>query len=842
MKKFLTFIASLFVLLNIVSCSAPNAVLSPEVSGSNTRSITSNNGLGKSDGLGVYYTTSSSKFSIWSPDSSNVKLMLNGSEYNLSRDYGYTESDIYSVTVQGDQKLKEYYFKINGIQVRDPYAVMAKPSQNVNIVMDLSQTNPDGGWVASPLLNEREDAIIYEMHVRDFTLDSSSGVSPDKRGKFLGMVETGTTCNGLTTGIDHLKELGINTIQIMPFYDFSTGQYNWGYDPRNYNVPEEQYSQNPYDYEYRVKELKTMINEFHKNGIRVVMDVVYNHTMSKDIFKDISSRYYTENDLSACSNSIDTGEPMVRKMILDSLDYWVSEYHIDGFRFDLMGIFHYDAVNDWGVQLNQKHPNSNLLMYGEPWKGGGYDPSESQKVRLGKVPLLKDGHVGVFNDQFRSALKGSSDKADGNYIFNNGNGNNIRMGSRGAILYEKSSNALANDWDPMFAYDPEQTISYVSAHDNLTLWDKIAKVGATGGYAKRVDTFAMGMIFTSQGLPFMHGGSEFLRSKVYNGDWTYAHNSYNAPDRYNKIYWNLKSENNDIYNYYRSMISLRKNHPGFRMNTWDEINNHVKTTVVNDQVIITEIDADKNDDSWDDIIVIYNSANEYTHNLPSGNWEVVAEDGQAGNSRTVSGSITAAGTAVTILRKGDSTIPQGWTEAYFRGTANSWDTTLMSKNSAGLWETTQDFGSDNPRFKITHNDDWAEAYPATDYLITGGAGTYTITFDENSKAVVATKIESVNPGPTPVGDLVIHFREWESATTYSVHPWNGLSGDVAMDFEGSFNGGYWWKVTISNAPADFMLCFNNSNGNWDGVDRHYTDQGSDIYVVKGDSSIYTTRQ
>ena len=195
-----------------------------------------------------------------------------------------------------------------------------------------------------------------------------------------------------------------------------------------------------------------------------------------------------------------------------------------------------------------------------------------------------------------------------------------------------------------------------------------------------------------------------------------------------------------------------------------------------------------------------------------------------------------------LINAYSNTIPSGWDTAYFRGTANSWDTTLMSKNSAGLWETTQDFGSDNPRFKITHNDDWAEAYPATDYLITGGAGTYTITFDENSKAVVATKIESVNPGPTPVGDLVIHFREWESATTYSVHPWNGLSGDVAMDFEGSFNGGYWWKVTISNAPADFMLCFNNSNGNWDGVDRHYTDQGSDIYVVKGDSSIYTTRQ
>ena len=216
------------------------------------RSITATTGLGKVGGLGVYYTPSSSKFTIWSPESSNVILNLSGTDYTVNRDYSYSEQDIYSVTISGDYHLVEYYFKINGIAVRDPYGVLSKPTENVNIVMDLDQTDPDGGWVERPILAEREDAIIYEIHIRDFTLDWTSGVSDDKKGKFLGMVETGTKYHGFSTGIDHLKELGVNTVQILPFYDFTTDQYNWGYDPRNFNVPEEQYASDGADYIDRV--------------------------------------------------------------------------------------------------------------------------------------------------------------------------------------------------------------------------------------------------------------------------------------------------------------------------------------------------------------------------------------------------------------------------------------------------------------------------------------------------------------------------------------------------------------------------------------------------------------
>lgn len=218
------------------------------------------------------------------------------------------------------------------------------------------------------------------------------------------MVQTGTSYNGIKTGIDHLKELGVTHVQILPFYDFATPMYNWGYDPVNYNIPEEQYSisQDPVQ---RIKELKTMINEFHKNGIRVIMDVVYNHTYSNDMFSNITPQYYDGLNLSGCGNSIDTSKPMVSRFIQDSLNFWVSEYKIDGFRFDLLGIFHYAEVDKWGQSVNGNNPDANILMYGEPWNGYAYDPNEHLKVRMGKVPCMTAGRIGVFNGKFGKQLK-----------------------------------------------------------------------------------------------------------------------------------------------------------------------------------------------------------------------------------------------------------------------------------------------------------------------------------------------------------------------------------------------------------------------------------------------------
>ncbi|OHD07690.1 MAG: hypothetical protein A2086_01625 [Spirochaetes bacterium GWD1_27_9] len=615
--------------------------------------------------LGAIYSPTKTTFKIWSPDYTDVKVKVDGVTYTCSKiaDFdGYT--DIYAVDVNGDLKLKEYQFLINGKAVRDPYGVMVKPGQNINIVMDMGNILPDGGWASLPTLTNREDSIIYEIHVRDFTIDSSSGVPDAKKGKFGGMTYTGATYQGKKTGIDHLKELGVTHVQVLPVYDFATGMYNWGYDPYNYNVPEDLYSETPLDYENRVKEFKNMVNEFHKNGIRVVMDVVYNHTYGDEMFKDITTKYFDGLNLSGCGNSIDTGKPMVSRFIRDSLEYWMKEYNIDGFRFDLVGIFYYDEYKKWGEYLNSVDPTRNLLMYGEPWNGYATDPNESGKVRMGKCPAIATGHVGVFNGKYREDIKGNNDGTTRGFMFNgtavSWNGA-IAVGMRGSVTAAKTTNVLANDWDSMFAYDPEQSINYISAHDNYCLWDKIKHSGEDNDYGKQVLKFGMGMILTSQGIPFIHGGDEILRTKVANGIWTYAHNSYNAPDDYNKIKWDWKVTNEAVFNYHRDLIALRKAHAGLRLTNWDEIKTRMKTEMkvapvgVNvdtnsslpDKVVVSYLDEDNNLTNGYELAVVYNPGSNFDITLPSGTWNKIFDVSGAVNKTDK----TCEGTAVTMFSK-----------------------------------------------------------------------------------------------------------------------------------------------------------------------------------------------
>jgi pullulanase len=620
------------------------------------------------DMLGAEYTPTATTFSIWSPDHSDVKVEVDGQVHTLVKvpDFnGYT--DVYQVTVDGDLHLAEYTFLINNIEVRDPYGKMIQPQSQKNIVMDMSRVEPDGGWTTRPAMTEREDAVIYEVHVRDFTIDSSSGVSAANKGKFDGMVQAGTVYNGVKTGIDHLKELGVTHVQLLPVYDFATCDglpdsddcYNWGYDPRNYNIPEERYSKTPTDYENRVKEFKNMVNEFHKAGIRVIMDVVYNHTYGNEMFEDITNQYFYHQNL-VVGNTIDDGVPMVSRMIQDSLEYWAKEYGIDGFRFDLVGVFGYENFADWSNNLENKLPGRNILMYGEPWPGcfGCVDERESSRVRLGTIGRVHDAHVGVFNPKYREAIKGQNDNGECNtgdcYAFNsNPDTWRVEVGSRGAIRAVKDAQAVIDTWDAMFAMDPEQSINYVSAHDNLTLRDKILEwatlngVSHSSSYLRRIQNFANGVVLTSQGIPFLHGGVELLREKQG------VHNSYNAGDAINKYQWQWKVDNADIFDYYASVIAMRNAHPGFRMNTWDEVNNHVTSSRPRYGVVVNQINAQANGDSWSDILVIYNSADNYTYTLPSGTWKVAMEAGAGydANGRTVSGSIVAEGTAVTVLYK-----------------------------------------------------------------------------------------------------------------------------------------------------------------------------------------------
>jgi pullulanase len=649
--------------------------------------------------LGVSYSASGSTFSIWSPDSSNVKLELSGVEHTCAKvpDFdGYT--DVYSVTVPGDHKLKEYSFKINGVKVRDPYGVMVKPGTTTNIVMNLAETNPVGGWTARPVLANREDSIIYEVHIKDFTYDADSGVDADKRGKYLGMTQTGTKYSGLATGIDHLKELGVTHVQILPFYDFATNgpnDYNWGYDPVNFNVPEEVYASSA-DYQARIREVKTMINELHRNGIRVIMDVVYNHTANNDVFDPISTKYYifqngVRADASGCGNGLDTGNAMVRRFIRDSLEYWVKEYNIDGFRFDLMGIFKASAVKEWGEYLNGKYPDRNILMYGEPWNGfWNSDQEFNSRAVPSNRPIFSTGHVGIFNGGFREGLKGGCDDARGGFMFNwsglwgsKGHLSDVITGIGGSLKATNDTNPASTDnmWNYASACDPEQSVNYISAHDNFCLWDKIRVTLATsitsakywGGeknppdsidtlyslvydtakdaYAMRINKFGTAMVLTSQGLPFIHAGDEFRRTKEISGDWSATRNSYNSATNFNMIRWQLKSSQPTLYSYYKNMVALRKAHPAFRMTTWEQIKNNVTVTQVpGKSVVIYTINGAAVGDSWKKIIAVFNSDASYSYTLPSGSWKVAVEKENAAVGGTaVTGSYACEGTAATIF-------------------------------------------------------------------------------------------------------------------------------------------------------------------------------------------------
>lgn len=640
--------------------------------------------------LGVRYAAGQSSFSLWSPDTANVQLNLNGTRYPMQKvadARGYT--NVYAVVVPGDHHLKPYHFEVNGQASRDPYGVMVQPGTDNNLVLDLARTALPNGWAPLPPLAQRVDAVVYETHVRDFTVHPSSGLPAAQRGTYAGMTRAGGKVDGVATakatGIDHLVDLGVTHVQLLPVYDFNSCSpaqvaanpscYNWGYDPVNYNVPEERYSQTPNDPVARVREFKAMVDGFHRRGIRVVMDVVYNHTANKDVLGNITPRYYNAVDLSGTGNSLNAAEPMVARMVRDSLEHWVREYNIDGFRFDLMGVFDTEVVGQWGRHLNATFPGRNLLLYGEPWTGGVADAQEGRHLRYGSVGTLADAHVGVFNGAFRDALKNANNDSGGRggFIFNQDTtdggfgpfdasrrwpGGNLGLGAlslglKGSPLANLPATQQSNPWTPQFTAAPEQTMNYADIHDNLCLADKVAAWAADNGqsantgYLGRIQEFALSTVLTAQGIPVLHGGSEMQRSKGG------VANSFESPDSVNALQWTLLNAHPEIHSYVRRLVALRRAHPAFRARTAADVQAHVQSDQRSASLVVTTINSGALGDAWRQTLLIHNAGGDQVVSLPPGDWRVAVEQSSAsaGAERVVSGSVLATGTALTVLHQ-----------------------------------------------------------------------------------------------------------------------------------------------------------------------------------------------
>ncbi len=555
------------------------------------------------------------------------------------------------ISVSGDLNGKYYtYTAVTSLgtnEAVDPYARSTGANGQRGMILDLTSTNPDG-WDKDkkPEFLEMTDAVIYELHVRDLSSNSSSGIS--NTGKFLEFTETGTkNADGLSTGIDHLKELGITHLHLLPSFDYAsvdetkldTPQFNWGYDPQNYNSPEGSYSTDPYHGEVRVKEMKQAVQSLHKNGIRVVMDVVYNHTAATvdSNFNKLVPNYYYRKDgsvfsnASGCGNETASDHSMVRKFIVDSVVYWAKEYHIDGFRFDLMAVHDIETMNEVRAALNEVDPS--ILIYGEGWTGGTSTLPESNQSLKKNISFI-DG-VAAFSDDLRDGIKGSVFEAMETGFVSGSTGleESIKFGIVASTNHPQINYSLVNYSDTYWAKSPSQCINYASAHDNLTLWDKLATSNSQDSEADRIamNKLSASIVFTSQGIPFFQAGEELLRSKVKE-DGTFDENSYQSSDVVNGIRWENKTTYQDVFEYYKGLIAFRKAHPSLRMTTTEEIaSNLVFTENTPANTVAYHISGKPNKESAEGIYIIHNAnRNSVSIDLPKGSWNVYVNGEKAG--------------------------------------------------------------------------------------------------------------------------------------------------------------------------------------------------------------------
>ncbi len=626
--------------------------------------------------LELVYKPEQSVFTLWAPTASKARLNLytagEGGEPEEQIEMNPADDGTWRINIDRDLKGKFYTFQIekDGKWLEETPGIWAKAvgiNGNRAAVIDWNETNPEG-WESdqSPELKMYSDIILYELHHRDFSIAPDSGVT--NKGKFLALTETGTkTPEGHASGIDHLKELGVTHIHILPSFDFATvdekkldeNQYNWGYDPKNYNVPDGSYSTNPGNPVTRIREFKEMVKSLHENGLRVVFDVVYNHTAStnhSNFNLTVPGYFYRQNpdgsysNGSGCGNETASEREMVRRYIIESVKFWATEYHIDGFRFDLMGIHDIETMNRLRGELMKINPT--IFVYGEGWLAADSPLPLEQRAVKDNVSQMEG--IAVFCDDFRDGLKGSTfDEQHPGYAAGNIDGNYepVKFGIVGATEHPQVdfNGLLYSSWP--YAAAPSQVVNFVSCHDGYTLVDKL-KLSVLGDHAEEelvpIDKLIHTVLLTAQGIPFIRGGEEMIQDKQGNP------NSFNAPDSVNQIDWSFKDKNLDFFNYLKGLIALRKTHPAFRIPTVEGIQQWLHFLDTGDSgVIAYTLGEHANGDEWTEILIAYNgNRHEAEINILEQEWTVVCRDGQINlesEEKISGGNVTIAASSALIL-------------------------------------------------------------------------------------------------------------------------------------------------------------------------------------------------
>ena len=617
--------------------------------------------------LGVIYSKNSSEFKLWAPLAEQVELVLYGKDYNALESnktiikMNKENRGVWRARINEDLSGEYYNYLVrnNGktYESVDPYAKAVSINGEKSMVIDMESTNPKG-WSndKKPILNDVTDSIIYEAHIRDLTKDEASGVITELRGKYIGAVLENSKIKGtsITTGLDHLKELGITHIHLLPVFDYgsiderydSPDNYNWGYDAQNYNVPEGSYSTNPYEGAVRISEFKEMVYRFHQAGIRVVMDMVYNHTynLESPLNLTVPGYYYRKDKYgcysngSGCGNETASERYMFRKYMIDSVLYWAKEYHIDGFRFDLMGLHDLETMRIIRNELNKV--DKSIIMYGEGWTCYDTPLNINESAVKNNICKFDDLQIAAFSDDARDSIKGSVFLKESLGFVNGGDNyeESIKYTICASTKHDEIDLSKVVYSKSFWANEPYQTITYDSAHDNNTLFDKLRMSCKDENEEEllKMNKLAAAIVLTSQGISFLHEGEEFARVKE-NLQGEIIENSYNSSDYTNELKWLRKQRYIDLFNYYKGLIKLRKEYKAFRMNSNKEIQNNIsfmaKGNEFKDNHIVGYIiNIEDYNDSYSKIAVIFN-ANKYNVevDLDEGKWNVLV-DGEKADS------------------------------------------------------------------------------------------------------------------------------------------------------------------------------------------------------------------